>query len=338
MEEIMSDSKKITNDPKKVVPELLEGLVAASHGSLRRVNDITAVVKSELTEGKVGLLTGGGSGHEPLAGGFVGDNLADGAVCGNVFASPTPDIIYETIKTLDTGKGVLNLVLNYAGDNMNFEIASEMAEADDIETRSVQVWDDVLSASKENYKDRRGIAGMVLALKVVGAAASEIKDINELEKLAIKTRDSIRSVGVAVSAGSIPETGEPTFTLAADELEIGLGIHGEPGVDRQKLIPADELTDMMVDKLIADLPFQKGDKICLLVNNLGATTTMELLIVNRRIRQILEEKGIAVYDTMLGTYCTSLEMAGFSISFMKLDDELQKYYDMPARSVAFCKG
>ncbi|MBT4267127.1 MAG: dihydroxyacetone kinase subunit DhaK [Deltaproteobacteria bacterium] len=334
----MSDTKKIINDPKKVVPELLEGLVAASHGSLKIVDGTTAVIRSKLTEGKVGLLTGGGSGHEPLTGGFVGENLADGAVCGNVFASPTPDIIYEAIKAVEKGKGVLNLVLNYAGDNMNFEIACEMAEADGIETRSVQVWDDVLSASKDKTEDRRGIAGMVQALKIVGAAASEISDLNELERIAIKTRDSLCSVGVAVSAGSIPETGEPTFTLAADELEIGLGIHGEPGVERQKLIPADELTDMMVDKLLADLPFQQGDRICLLVNNLGATTTMELLIVNRRIRQILEEKGIVVYDTLLGTYCTSLEMAGFSISFMKLDDELQKYYDMPARSVAFCKG
>ncbi len=333
----MKKTKKIVNDPKLVVPELVEGLVAAYHGRIRVIEGTTAVVKTDLPKNKVGLITGGGSGHEPLTGGYVGENLADGAVCGNVFASPTPDIIFEAIKAVDQGAGVLNLVLNYAGDNLNFEIASEMAADEGIETRSVQVWDDVYSAGKDKITDRRGIAGTVQALKVVGAAAGTVTDLDELERIAIKTRDNIRSVGVAVSGASIPETGEPTFVLDDDEIEIGLGVHGEPGIERRKLMKADALTEMMVGKLLEDLPFQSGDNICLLVNNLGSTTNMELLIVNRKIRQILDASNIQVHDTLLGTYCTSLEMAGFSISFMKLDDELMKYYDMPAKSLALSK-
>ena len=220
----MTTTKKIVNDPKLVVPELLEGIVAANHGKIRLIEGTTAVVKTDLPKGKIGLLTGGGSGHEPLPSGFIGDNLSDGAICGNVFASPTPNIILEAIKAVDQGAGILNLVLNYSGDNLNFEIASEMAADEGIETRSVQVSDDVLSADKDRISDRRGIAGYVQVLKVVGAAAGTLGDINELERIAIKARDSVRSIGVAFSAGTIPETGEATFTLAEDEMEIGIGI------------------------------------------------------------------------------------------------------------------
>jgi dihydroxyacetone kinase-like protein len=330
-------TKKIVNDPAQVVPELIEGLVAASHGRLRKIEGVNVVVKAEMPQGKVGLLVGGGSGHEPVSGGFIGENLADGAACGNVFASPTPDVILEAIKALDSGAGVLNLVLNYAGDNLNFEIASEMAEDEGITTRSVQVWDDVASAPLDRIDDRRGIAGYVFAMKIVGGVSAQTKELDEIERMAIKARDNIRSMGVAVSAGSIPETGQPTFELGDDEIEIGMGIHGEPGVERKKLQPADELVTDMMEKILNDLPFKKGDKVCLLVNNLGGTTLMELLIVNRKVSRILADKGISVHDTLVGSYCTSLEMAGFSISLMKLDDELQKYYDLPAKSAAFVK-
>ncbi len=333
----MNRTKKIINDPKKVVPELIEGLVAASHGKLRKVDGCNVVVKSAMPKGKVGILVGGGSGHEPVSGGFIGNNLADGAACGNVFASPSPDVILDAIKALDTGAGVLNLVLNYAGDNMNFEIASEMAEDEGITTRSVQVWDDVASAPLDRIDDRRGIAGYVFAIKIVGGVSAQNNDLDEIERLAIKARDNIRSMGVAVSAGSIPETGAPTFELADDEIEIGMGIHGEPGVLRKKILPADELVSEMMDTILSDLPFAPGDKVCLLVNNLGGSTTMELLIINRKVRAILAEKGIEVHDTMLGAYCTSLEMAGFSISLLRLDDELRKYYDLPADSAAWTK-
>jgi dihydroxyacetone kinase-like protein len=220
-------TKKIVNDPAQVVPELIEGLVAASHGRLRKIEGVN-VVKAEMPQGKVGLLVGGGSGHEPVSGGFIGENLADGAACGNVFASPTPDVILEAIKALDSGAGVLNLVLNYAGDNLNFEIASEMAEDEGITTRSVQVWDDVASAPLDRIDDRRGIAGYVFAMKIVGGVSAQTKELDEIERMAIKARDNIRSMGVAVSAGSIPETGQPTFELGDDEIEIGMASTASP--------------------------------------------------------------------------------------------------------------
>lgn len=330
--------KKIINDPKNVVPEAIDGLIAASHGQLERITGKNVVVKTELTPNKVGIVVGGGSGHEPVGAGFIGENLADGAACGHVFASPTPDVILETIKAVDTGAGVLNLVLNYAGDNLNFEIASEMAEDEGIITRSVGIMDDVASAPPERIEDRRGIAGYVFAIKITGAACSLLSDFDEIERVAIKARDSIRSMGVAVSAGTIPENGEPTFQLPDDEIEIGMGIHGEPGAERKKLIPADELVAEMMDKILADLPFKNGDEVCLLVNNLGATTLMELLIVNRKVRGILDEKNITVHNSLVGSYCTSLEMAGFSITLLKLDNELKKYYDLPVSSPALTRN
>ena len=333
----MKKIKKIINDPKQVVPEQIEGMIEASHGKLKQLNGINAIVTSKLQKGKVGIVVGGGSGHEPVSAGFIGTNMADGAACGNVFASPTPDIILETIKALDTGAGVVNLVLNYSGDNLNFEIASEMAAAENLQTRSVRIWDDIASAPPERVDDRRGIAGYVFVIKIVGAACSNGGDLDEIERIAIKTRENIRSMGVAVTAGSIPETGEPTFELGDDEIEIGMGIHGEPGVERKKILPADTLVSEMMDKILMDMPLSENDKVCLLVNNLGSTTMMELLIINRRIRAILREKNIHVHDTLVGSYCTSLEMAGFSISLMKLDKELQKYYDTPAACAAWIK-
>lgn len=334
----MNKTKKIINDPKQVVPEAIEGLIAASHGRLKKIDGLNAVVKNRLSTGKVGIVVGGGSGHEPVSAGFIGHNLADGAACGNVFAAPTPDIILETIKAVDTGAGVLNLVLNYAGDNLNFEIAAEMAAAEGIQTRSVKIWDDVASAPLERIDDRRGIAGYVFAIKVVGGACAETTDFDTIEKVALKARDQVRSMGVAVSAGSIPENGEPTFELGADEIEIGMGIHGEPGVARRKILSADDLVQEMMDKILSDLPFEAGDKVCLLVNNLGATTLLEQMIVNRKAREVLGGRQIEVHDTLVGSYCTSLEMAGFSISLMKLDDELQHYYDLPVDSAAWIKG
>lgn len=333
----MKTAKKIINDPRNVVPELLEGLVEAYHGKVRKLEGVTALVKSNLPQGKVGLLIGGGSGHEPLFPGFIGENLADGAVCGNVFAAPTPDVILEATRALDQGKGVLYLYGNYAGDNMNFDIAAELAADEGIETRTARVWDDVASAPPERITDRRGIAGDLFVIKIAGGISATADSLEEVFRVTAKARDNTRSMGVAVAAGSIPETGEPTFELGADEIEIGMGLHGEPGVSRQKLFPADALVDMMMDRILSDLPFQPGEKVCLLINNLGATTMMELLIANRRVRQVLTDKDVSVYDTIAGSFCTSQEMAGFSITLMKLDDELKRYYDVPASSFAFTK-
>ncbi|BBB47778.1 dihydroxyacetone kinase, N-terminal domain [Pelolinea submarina] len=329
--------KKIINNPKDVVKETMEGLLLANHGKIVKVEDANAVVRPSIPAGKVGLLVGGGSGHEPLFAGFVGDHLADGAVSGNVFAAPAPDQILAATKALDHGKGVLYLYGNYAGDNMNFDIAAELAELEGISTKTVRIYDDVASAPLERIDDRRGIAGDLFVIKVAGAAAAELDSLDEVFRVTAKARDFTRSMGVAISPGSIPETGQPTFEIGEGEIEIGMGLHGEAGVSREKLMPADELVSRMTDLILKDLPFKAGDEVCLLINNLGATTMMELLIVNRKVREILAEAKINVHDTMMGSYCTSQEMAGFSISLLKLDDELKKYYDMPAESFAFTK-
>jgi dihydroxyacetone kinase-like protein len=298
---------------------------------------VNALVKTSLPAGKVGLLIGGGSGHEPLFHGFIGENMGDGAACGNIFAAPTPDVILEATRALNQGNGVLYLYNNYAGDNMNFDIAAEMAAEQGIEVQTVRIWDDVAAAPPERKEDRRGIAGDVFIIKIAGSVSATVKDLKEIVRVTEKARDNTRSMGVAVAAGSIPETGEPTFELPEDEIEIGMGLHGEPGVSREKMIPADALVQEMMNRLIVDLPFRKNDEVCLLINDLGSTTMMELLIVNRKVREVLREKQIAVYDTVMGSFCTCQEMAGFSISMMKLDDELKRYYDMPADSFGFKK-
>jgi len=329
--------KKIVNDPRQVVPELLEGLVEAYQGRVIQLPGVSALVKAHLPQAKVGLLIGGGSGHEPLFHGYLGENMADGAACGHIFTSPTPDCILAATQALNQGRGVLYLFGNYAGDNLNFDMAAELAAEEGIQVKMVRIWDDVASAPLERIQDRRGIAGDLFVIKVAGAASATLGDLEEVVRVTVKARDHTRTMGVAVAAGSIPETGVPTFLLGDDEIEIGMGLHGEPGVAREKLLPADRLVEKMMDRLLPDLPFQKGDEICLLVNDLGSTTMMELLIVNRKVRQILREASIEVHDTVLGSYATCQEMAGFSITLMKLDDELIKYYDWPADSLAFKK-
>lgn len=333
----MKKAKKVINNPKHVVPELLEGLVEAYHGKIKKLEGVNALVKTSLPKGKVGLLIGGGSGHEPLFHGFIGENLGDGAACGNIFASPTPDIVLALTKALDQGKGVLYLYGNYAGDILNFDMAAEMAADEGIRVETVRIWDDVASAPLERIDQRRGIAGDVFVIKAAGGVAAVSSDLDEVVRVTTKARDNTRSMGVALAAGSLPETGEPTFELPDDELEIGMGVHGEPGVSREKMLPADVLVEKMMEKILADLPFVAGDEVCLLINDLGATTMMELLIVNRKVRQILRAKGIEVYDSLLGSYCTTQEMAGFSITLIRLDDELKRYYDMPADSFGLKK-
>lgn len=327
----MKQAKKIINNPRNVTTELLEGLIEANHGRIKAVEGIgvKALVKPHIPEGKIALLIGGGSGHEPLFPGFIGDNMADGAACGNIFAAPTPDIIFEVTKAVNRGKGVLYQYNNYAGDIMNFDMAAEMAEEAGIEVKTVLNWDDVASASPDRKEERRGIAGCIFMIKIAGAAAATANTLDEVVRVTSKARDNVCSMGVAVSAGSIPETGEPTFELPDDEIEIGMGGHGEPGVLRAKMMSADALVEQMMGKILPDLPFRSGDEVCLLVNDLGSTTMMELFIVNRKIRQILREKNITVHDTLIGSFVTTQEMAGLSISLLKLDEELKTYYDMP---------
>jgi dihydroxyacetone kinase-like protein len=333
----MSKPKKIINDPKDVVAELLDGLVQAYHGKIKKLEGVQALVKTNLPADKVGLLIGGGSGHEPLFHGFIGDNMADGAACGNIFAAPTPDVILAASKALDQGNGVLYLYNNYAGDNMNFDIGAEMAADEGIDIKTVRIYDDVASAPPEQKEERRGIAGDVFIIKISGGAAATIKDLDEVVRITEKARDNTRSMGVALSAGSLPETGEPTFELPEDEIEIGMGLHGEAGVARGKMLPANQMVEDMLGRILADFPLKRGDEVCLLINNLGSTTMMELLIVNSKINAILNAEGIKIYDTAMGSFCTSQEMAGFSISLTKMDSELKKYYDMPADSFGFKK-
>jgi dihydroxyacetone kinase-like protein len=333
----MTQIKKIINDPKDVVAELLDGLVKAYHGKIKKLEGVNALVKTHLQEGKVGILIGGGSGHEPLFHGFIGDNMADGAACGNIFAAPTPDVILEATKALDQGNGVLYLYNNYAGDNMNFDIGAEMAADEGIITKTVRIYDDVASAPPEQKEERRGIAGDVFVIKISGGIAATSKDLDEVVRITEKARDNTRSMGVALSAGSLPETGEPTFELPVDEIEIGMGLHGEAGVSRGKMMPANQLVEDMMGRLLSDFPLHRGDEVCLLINNLGSTTMMELLIVNSKINAILNAKGIEIYDTAMGSFCTSQEMAGFSISLTKLDSELKTYYDLPADSFGYKK-
>ncbi len=317
--------------------EALEGLVAASHGELRPIDGTTAVVRSQLAASRIGLLIGGGSGHEPLFAGFVGEGLADAAACGNVFAAPTPDIILAATRAVDRGKGVLYVYGNYAGDNLSFDMAAELAAAEGISTATVRVWDDVAAAPPERMNDRRGIAGDLFVIKVAGAACTAAETLDEARAIAVRARDNTRSIGVAVAPGSIPETGKPTFELGDDEIEIGMGLHGEPGVARAKLGRADPLIADMLGRILADLPFASGDDVCLLVNDLGSTTWMELLVATRKAHAVLDAAGIQVHDTVVGSFCTSQEMAGLSLTLMKLDPELERCYDAPVRSAAFTR-
>ena len=333
----MNRPKKIMNDPRNVVPELLEGLVEAYGGRVKMLEDVHALVKTTLTPGKVGLLIGGGSGHEPLFHGLIGDNMADAAACGNIFAAPGPDAVFEATRYIDQGAGVLYTYGNYAGDVLNFDMGAEMAADEGIRVRTVRICDDISSAPREQMDRRRGIAGDLFVVKIAGAASAVCGDLDEVYRMTSLARDNTRSLSVALSAGSIPETGQPTFILADDEIEVGMGAHGERAVYRDKMMPADALVDMMMARILADLPFAGGDEVCVLVNGAGSTTMMELLIVNRRVQQLLRQEGIRVHDTVIGNFLTTQEMAGCSITLMRLDPDLARYYDMPADSFAFKK-
>lgn len=333
----MPNIKKIINDPRNVVPELLDGMVEAYQGRLRLIPGGFGLVKTQIPDGKVALLIGGGSGHEPLFHGYVGDNMADGAACGYIFTSPTPDVVLEATRAVHRGSGVLYLYGNYAGDNLNFDMAAEWARTEGIRVETVRIWDDIASAPPDRPDDRRGVAGDIFVIKIAGAAAAALHTLDGVVRVTRRARDRTRTLGVAVKAGSLPESGKLTFELGDDEIEIGMGVHGEPGVLREKIVPADALTTKMMDMLLADLPLVRGDEVCLLLNDLGSTTQMELLIVNRKVRELLRAREIQVHDTLLGSFATTQEMAGFSITLMKLDDELKTYYDMPCRSLGLTR-
>lgn len=329
--------KKLFNDPLKCAPELLDGMIAAYDGQCVKVGR-ASIIKKNIPDGKVALLVGGGSGHEPIYHGLVGTNLADGAACGDIFAAPTPDVVLEAAEAVNQGKGVLFLYGNYAGDVMNFDIGAEMAEEDDIDVSTVLIWDDVCSAPPAQTETRRGIAGLVPIVKIAGAASQTAESLEELTRIVTKARDNTRSVGAALSPGSIPATGKPTFELDENSIGLGMGIHGERGVGEIPMCSADEISEKIIDLILADdLEIGSGDEIVFFVNSLGATTMMELLICNRKAREILAEKGIIVHQTIIGPLVGCQEMGGISFSMTKLDDELKKYWDVSCQSLCYSK-
>lgn len=331
----MKTPKKILNDPRRATQEMMEGLVLGYDGKVGKIEGHGAFFLTDIPDGKVALLVGGGSGHEPMFGGFLGLNLADGAAAGEVFTSPSPQTICEAARAIHRGKGVVFVYGNYSGDTMNFDMAAEMLAAEGIETRTIRVRDDVAVGAPDRPDERRGIAGDLFVIKIAGGAAAELADLDEVARVAAKAEANTRSMGVAVSPGSLPESGKPTFELGDDEIEIGMGAHGEKGVKRQKLTTASDIVQQMLAPILRDLPFKEDDEVALLINNLGATTMFELLIVNKSVRWLLSSEGINVHRTYIGSWLTSQEMAGFSITLMKLDDELKHYLDLPASSPGF---
>ena len=322
--------KKIINDTYQAVDEMVEGIVLAHSDLLKFANqNKRAVVRKDAPiKNKVGILIGGGSGHEPAFLGYVGKGLADGAAIGNVFASPSPDPIVDATKAINAGKGVVYMYGNYAGDIMNFDMAAEMCEMDNIPVKTVLVTDDIASAPLDKKQERRGVAGDFYVFKAAGAAADKGMELNDVVRLAEKANDMTVSMGVALGPCSLPHTLEPSFILQDNEMEIGLGIHGEAGVRKGKLQTADEITIELMDKILNEIDGSK--KVSVLVNGLGSTPLMELYIMYKKIHEILDKNNIEIQSSFIGEYVTSLEMNGASITLMKLDDELQSLLEHEA--------
>lgn len=330
-------TQKLVNDGNAAVDEMLEGVMAA-HGDLlhRPAHAPRAVVaRHGPRAGKVALVIGGGSGHEPTFLGFVGKGLADAAAIGNVFASPPPQPAVDAALAAHGGAGVLFMYGNYAGDVMNFDMATEMLELEGVEARTVLTTDDIASAPRDRREQRRGVAGNVFIFKAAGAAADLMMPLPEVERVARHANARTYTLGVALAPCSLPQTRRANFEIAPGEMEIGMGIHGEPGMRREPLRPADAIVDEIMDAILAEMGAAAGERVAVLVNSLGATPLMELYIMNRRIAQRLAAAGLSVHRTLVGPLCTSLEMAGASITLMHLDDELQRLLDHPCECAMY---
>ena len=324
--------RKIINKPENFVDEMMDGIIAAYGDKVQLYNGDRRILISAYPkkDGKVGIVTGGGSGHLPLFLGYVGQGLLDGCAIGNVFASPSSQKMADMIRACDSGKGVLCLFGNYGGDVMNFEMAREMVEFDDIKTTVALGRDDVSSSPPEAAEKRRGVAGIVFAYKIAGAAADKLLSLEEVTAIAQKALDNTRSMGVALSPCIVPEVGKPTFSINDDEIEIGMGIHGEPGIEVRKMISADEVAQIMVDKICADMPLKNGDEVSVMINGLGATPLEEQLVLYRKVHEILSGLGVKVFMPHIGEFATSMEMAGLSVSILKLDTQLKELLGAPA--------
>ena len=328
--------KKLINVVDNVVDEMLNGMTAAFPEYIERVPDTDVVARTGAKKtDKVVLISGGGSGHEPAHGGYVGKGMLDAAVAGAVFTSPTPDQVYEAIKATECGKGALLIIKNYTGDVMNFEMAADMAADEDIVVDKVVVADDVAVENSTWTTGRRGIAGTVFVHKIAGACAETGAELPEVKRVAEKVIANVRSMGMAVSPCTVPAVGKPSFELADDEVEIGIGIHGEPGTHREKITTVNGTVDHLVGKILDEGIYTEGDEVAVMVNGMGATPLSELFIANLRVKEILDGKKIKIAKTVVGNYMTSLDMAGFSVTLLKLDDELKGYLNAPADTPAY---
>ncbi len=325
--------KKLINQPDDVVTEALQG-IAAAHADLVRVHsNPNFIVRADApVQGKVGLVSGGGSGHEPMHGGFVGQGMLDAACPGEVFTSPTPDQMLDATKAVNGGAGVLHIVKNYTGDVMNFEMAADLGRGEGIEVEAVVIDDDVAVQDSLYTAGRRGVGTTVLAEKICGAAAEEGRALAEVAELCRKVNANGRSMGMALTSCTVPAAGKPTFELGEDEMEIGIGIHGEPGRERVKLAPAAEIVERLTGPILEDLPFEKGDEVLAFVNSMGGTPLLELYVIYNDLNRLLGERGITIARNLIGPYITSLEMAGCSITLLKLDDELTRLWDAPVKT------
>ncbi|MEK5521752.1 dihydroxyacetone kinase subunit DhaK [Heyndrickxia sporothermodurans] len=330
--------KKIINDANEVVQDMLDGLIAAFPNQLKLVEGTTVIArKNAPILNKVGVISGGGSGHEPAHAGYIGKGMLDAAIAGEVFTSPTPDQVYEAIKAVDGGAGVFMVIKNYTGDVLNFEMAAELAEADGIQVAQVIVNDDVAVEDSSFTTGRRGIAGTVFVHKIAGAKAESGATLQEVQAIAEKVVNNVRSMGMALSPCTVPAAGLPSFELEENEMEIGMGIHGEPGTEKKEIASANEIAEELTNKILDDMQLNSGDEVAVMINGLGSTPEMELFIVNGKVHQILSGKGIKVYETFVGEYMTSLEMAGCSVTLLKLDEELKQLLAAESLAPAFRK-
>ena len=331
--------KKMLNQPEDFVPEMLAGLFSAHSDRLASAGDLHAIVRADApVAGKVALATGGGSGHLPVFLGYVGRGMLDGCAVGDVFASPPAETMLAVTRRIDGGKGVVYIYGNYYGDVMNFDMAAEMADLEDIPVRTILVKDDVASAPPAEAGRRRGVAGMVFAFKIAGAKADQGGSLDEVVAVTEKALANIRTMGVALSPCTVPAAGQPTFTIGEDEMEIGMGIHGERGMQREKLQTADEIATRMTGAILDDLGAATGDRLAVMVNGLGATPPEELYILYRKVHELLAARSITVHRAYVGEFATSMEMAGASLTFFRLDDELAALLDAPAQTPFFIQN
>ena len=328
-------AKRLMNDASRMVDEELEGLVSLHRSTLRRIPGTNIIVRKDAPQiGKVGVVGGGGSGHEPMQTGYVGRGMLDAAVAGEIFTAPPPNQIHRAIQEVDGHEGVLLVVNNFAGDTLNFGLAEEMGRRDGIRVEHVTVNDDVAVSAKE---DRRGIAGGILVEKIAGAKAESNGSLAEVRELAQRAIDNTRSMGVALTSGSLPSVGKPMFSIMDDEMELGIGVHGERGVQRTRLESADDVVKTLLDRVSGDLELKRGDRVALLVNGMGGVSPMELLILSRKALHLLDEAGVTVSRPIVGSLVTSLDMSGASITVMRLDDELTRLLNAPDSTPSFPK-